>query len=466
VTIDRLVWTILNEALAVYRDSPRASHWLRMHLARFEEPVRIAVAGLPGSGKSTVVNALIGEQLAPIDGFAWYRDGASPRAQVFAPHGPPQEVPIVKRDGRPRVELGAWRGQQVDRVVVDWPTRTLRDAILIDTPATATPEQVFGEADAVLYLMRHMHSADLRLLQTAHDHAIARTAAVNTVVVLSRADEIGAGRIDALSSAKQIARRYRRDVHVQPLCQNVVAVAGLLAIAGRTLHEKEFAALGALAALPRADLEDHLLSADRFVGPDFPVALGADVRQGLVERFGIFGVRLTTTLIRQGFNTQVKLTGQLLQRSGLSELRDAMGLYFTERREVLKARSALLALDVVLRMEARPAARKLVTDLERALASAHEFRELRLVAALQSGRTKLPGDLDAEALRLVGGQGTNPLARLGMEYEPDESELREAIFDALDRWQEHAENPVLDNAQRQAASVVVRSCEGMLAALP
>ncbi|WP_309111892.1 GTPase domain-containing protein [Saccharothrix sp.] len=448
------VWALLEDALAVYRDSPRAVAWLRGHQARFSEPVRVAVAGAPRTGKSTVVNAVIGEEFAPTGTFTWYRDGAQARATVG-----PHEVPVARRDGRAFIDV-----HDVDRVTVEWPSRSLRDLTLIDTPGDAPVEQVYGEADAVLFLTRHMHSTDVRYLQTAHDHPVARAAPVNTVLVLARADEIGGGRIDALSSAKQIARRYRREAQVRPLCQNVVAVAGLLAVAARTLRAEEFAALAALASLARTELEDHLLSADRFVGADFPVRLDPAVRRGLVERFGIFGVRLTTTLIRQGFDTQVKLTGQLVQRSGLGELRESIGLYFSERADVLKARSALLGLDVVLRNEPRPGAAGLAVGVERILASAHEFRELRLLAALQGGRVKLPG-LDDEATRLVGGFGTSAVARLGMEYEPSEVELRHVVLDTLGRWREQAASPALDHGQRRAAGVVVRSCEGMLAGL-
>ncbi|CCH27932.1 GTPase domain-containing protein [Actinosynnema sp. NPDC047251] len=449
------VWVLVEEALAVYRDSPRAVAWLRGHQARFTEPVRVAVAGAPRSGKSTVANALIGEEFVPTGAFTWYRDGERPRAAIG-----PHEVPIARRDGRAFVDAG-----DADRVDVQWPSRSLRDLTLIDTPAGAPVEQVYGEADAVLYLTRHVHSTDLRYLRTAHDHAVARAAPVNTVLVLARADEIGGGRIDALSSAKQIARRYRREAQVKPLCQNVIAVAGLLAVAARTLRPDEFTALTSLASLARTELDDHLLSADRFVGDDFPVRLDPAVRRGLVDRFGIFGVRLTTTLIRQGFDTQVRLTGQLVQRSGLGELRESIGAYFTERQDVLKARSALLGLDVVLRNEPRPGSVGLAAAVERILASAHDFRELRLLAALQSGRTKLPGELDGEATRLVGGLGTNVVARLGMDYQPDEAELRHVVLDAVGRWREQAANPAYDQGQRRAAAVVVRSCEAMLVGL-
>ncbi len=455
MTLADEVWVLLDEALALYRDSPRAVAWLRGHQARFAEPVRVAVAGAARTGKSTLASALIGEEFVPTGAFVWYRDGERPRASVG-----PHEVPIARRDGRAFVDAG-----DAERVDVEWPSRSLRDLTLIDTPAGAAVEQVYGEADAVLYLTRHVHSSDLRYLRTAHDHPVARAAPVNTVLVLARADEVGGGRIDALSSAKQIARRYRREAQVRPLCQNVVAVAGLLAVTARTLRAEEFAALASLASLARTELEEHLLSADRFVGDDFPVRLDAAVRRALVERFGIFGVRLTTTLIRQGFDTQVKLTGQLVQRSGLGELRGAIGACFVERGDVLKARSALLGLDVVLRNEPRPGVVGLVAGVERILASAHDFRELRLLAALQGGRVGLPEGAAAEAARLVGGSGTNLLARLGMEYEPGEGELRHVVLDVLGRWREEAANPALDHGRRRAAGVVVRSCEGMLAGL-
>ncbi|MET8762452.1 hypothetical protein [Lentzea sp. NPDC004782] len=460
MTLDRVVWSMLQEALAVYRDSPRATGWLRSHVERYTEPVRIAVAGRSRIGKSTVVSALIGDEFAPLSSFVWYRSGTEPRAHVFSGPGRPHEVAVSRRGGRHHVEIGQF--DRADRVVVEWPARTLRDVVLIDTPSEATPEQVLGEADALLYLMRHVQDDDLKFLQAANDHPIARVSNVHTVAVLARADEIGAGRIDALSSAKQIARRYRRDVAVQPLCQNVVSVAGLLAVAAKTLREDEFAALRVLASLGREELEDHLLSADRFVGEQFPVPMEPAVRQALLERFGIFGVRLITALIRQGFDTQVKLTGQLVQRSGLGELRDSIAIHFTERREILKARSALLALDVLFRMEPRQNARKLMADLERVVASAHDFRELRLVAALQAGRTKLPAELQAEALRLAGAEGTTPLARLGFDYEADVREQREALLDALVRWQAQAADVHAPNDHRRAAQVVVRTCEGLL----
>jgi dynamin family protein len=466
------VWTMLNRTLEVYRDSPRATEWLRRHAELLDGPLRIAVVGQQHSGKSTLVNALVGEQVAPLDptgevrAAAWYRAGATPRATVHT--GPGEvEVPAERHDRRLSLDLREWRGRPVDRVVVDWPSRGLKGMTLIDAPPVSAddPSTVDQGADAVLYLAQHLQAADLRLLRTMHEHPIAMAHPVATLLVLSRADELGASQIDALFAAKQVARQHRRDLRTRALCQDVISVTGLLGYAGKTLRQHEFDALATVAFASRAALDGYLLSADRFVGTDFPLPLDAPSRRALLDRLGLFGLRLCTTLIRQGFDNLNDLCAQLVQRSGLTELRESIGRQFTDRAPVLKARSALLALSVVLRMEPRPPAVALAASLERILAGAHELRELRLLATLQAGYPALPAELSAEARRLVGGDGLTLPARLGLADDPTSTGLRYAIIGALRRWREQAENPILDLSARTAAGVVVRSCEDMLANL-
>ena len=475
---------MLLDALELYRDSPRATNWLRGHVERFGEPLRLAVAGLPQVGKSMLVNALVGDEIAPLlveeesQALAWYRGAAVPRARVYPTQAPPRDAPVARLDGRLHIDLEGWRAESLDRIVVDWPSRSLQGLTMIDTPpigaAQADPEseadpvaaRISLDADVVLYLMRHPNSTDLGFLQSIQDHPIARQTPVNSIVVLARADEASGGRIDALTSAKRLARGYRTDIGLRDLCQNVIAVSGLLAHAGRTLTEGEFDSLIVLAEMPRPELESCLMSADRFAADSAVVPLDARTRAALLDRFGLFGVRLVTALLRQGYDTPPALAEQLVARSGLGELRESIRQCFTDRADVLKARSALLALEVVLRMEPRPAARRLVAALEQLVVSAHEFRELRLIAALHGGRTTLPEPLDEEARRLVGGVGTGLAARLGFaEDDIGRRELHGVLADALHRWQDQAEDPALGAGARRAARVVVRSCEGMAAIL-
>ncbi|MDT7647229.1 MAG: hypothetical protein QOC75_4229, partial [Pseudonocardiales bacterium] len=57
-------------------------------------------------------------------------------------------------------------------------------------------------------------------------------------------------------------------------------------------------------------------------------------------------------------------------------------------------------------------------------------------------------------------------ARLGLPRENDPTQLRAAALEALSRWQRRAESPLSGRNVADAARVVVRSCEGVLADLP
>jgi hypothetical protein len=480
------VRTVMRRALDVYADSPQASGWLRMHMARFDEPLRVAIAGKVKAGKSTLLNALVGEEIAPTDAgectrvVTWYQDGNAPRVMLHPRGGQPHQLSIHRRDGALSFDLGGTMPDRVDRLVVDWPSQSLRTTTLIDTPGIDSlstdvsarshqflaPEDAPTAADAVVYLMRHLHSGDVRFLESFQDQGVARATSVNTIAVLSRADEIGVGRLDALMSAKRIASRYRSDEKLRDLCQTVVAVAGLLAQTGRTMKQVEFAALSQLATLPREDMDGLLLSADRFARPEATELLSGETRASLLNRFGLFGVRLGVTLIRQGVNDPARLSTELVRRSGLDDLREVLDIQFTERRDLLKARSALLALDLVLYREPRPESAPLAAELERIMSGAHEFAELRLLSSLRSGAVKVPDEARVEAERLLGGDGGAAVARLGLDPGAGPGEARAAAMESLSRWRRRAENPLSSRALSDTARVVVRSCEGILATLP
>ncbi|GAA1036435.1 50S ribosome-binding GTPase [Virgisporangium ochraceum] len=467
------VWDLLTEASRVYRDSRRATTWLRDHLYRLDEPLRIAVTGRAHSGKSTLINLLIGEDVAPVDvggePLTWYQDGSVPRVTVYPDRGPAHDLPVARLGTGLRLDLTRWKPCDGDEVVVERPMRALRHAQLIDAPAVtpaggdgSVARRVLRDADAVLYLAQQVNEADLTFLRSTRTGTGSLALPVNVLVVLSRADEIGGGRIDALGSARQVARRQGRDPRVHHLCQNVVALSPLLARTGSTLTDSEFLALATLADVPRAGLEPFLLSTDRFTGADFPVPLDTTVRGALLDRLGLFGVRLAVTLIRTGGHTREKVAEQLVRRSGLTETRESIREFFLDRRQVLKARTALLALDFMLRAEPRDDAGHLHAELERIVASTHDFQELRTLAALRTRRVILPDPSAAEARRLLGADGTSVPARLGLENESSDDDLWARLHDALHRWVRETHNAQLTTDQRRVASVVVRSCEGML----
>src|SRR3954452_2703718 len=177
--------TVLVRAVEVYRSEPAVAAWLQSQVARLDGPLRIAVAGKVKAGKSTLLNALVGEQIAPADagectrGGTWYRAARQPRITLFPRGGAPTGLAVDRRDGALVIDLAGTPIADVDHLEVDWPSPHLQVATLIDTPGIASMSAEVGrrtlrflypdderptEADAVVYLMRHLHAADAEFL--------------------------------------------------------------------------------------------------------------------------------------------------------------------------------------------------------------------------------------------------------------------------------------------------------------
>jgi 50S ribosome-binding GTPase len=482
---------LLHDAVAAYAGTPERAR-LEAMVRRLDEPLRVAIAGRIKAGKSTLLNALLGERLAATDAgectrvVTWYVNGLVERA-VAHPRGAaePQRIRMRRVDGRTVLDLGALRADDLDRLVVEVPSSRLDRLVLIDTPGigslstevSARTEEAMradadgddGEAapvaDAVLYLMRHLHTTDVGFLEAFQQQQFAGVTPVNAIGVLSRADEVGAGRVDAIDIAERVAADYRRDPRVRALVQTVLPVAGLLAEAAVGLRERDAAALAALAAGgPAAD--GLLLSAQRFTAPDGPVAV--DARRELLSAMSLSGVRLSVALLRAGVvHDAVGLARELRRRSGLDALRDTLLTRFTERRDVLKAQAALGAVERVLARRPVPGAERLRTQVEAVLAGAHELVELRLLNDLRTGAAELgDAELTVEAEALLGAAGTDVRSRLRLPADAPDEALRPAVITAIRRWQRRAESPVADAAARRAAAVLRRSGEALLAATP
>ncbi|MGW4635341.1 dynamin family protein [Nocardia sp. NPDC004415] len=474
---------------------PAAQALLRECDERLRQPLRVALAGSIKAGKSTLLNALVGQSIAPTNAtectrvVTWYRTGATPTVTAFAPDGAAANVALRRGAGAHGLtfELDDLRWhpagpRTVDHLEVRWPTPALARTTIIDTPGTSSLSREVSErtlrlltpadldagavsvpgADAVVYLLRRLDAADLHFLEQVGSGGPAGPLGV--VGVVSRADEISAGRIDALHSARQVAARFATELERTGLCQAVIPVAGLLAFAAATLTQPEFLAFTALAALPADTLELALLSADRFARPDADLPVPAPMRAQLLDRFGMFGVRMATELVRTGIRDAAALAAELAARSGIDELRTVLDVQFGQRAEQLKAHSALTTLDRVL--TAHPGrADHLLPRVRTLLADVHGFAELRLLGRLRTDELPLPADDLAELFRLIGGAGVAAHVRLGLPADTDPATLRAHAAEAARRWRTRSRHPLIDQATAAACLTAVRSAEGALSQL-
>ncbi|GAA2725998.1 dynamin family protein [Cellulomonas aerilata] len=473
---------LLLAAVDVYAADPEARAVLEHALDRLDAPLQVALAGKLKAGKSTLLNALMGVELAASDHaectrvVTWYRFADSAAVTVHPVLGEPWSSPPRRGTHGLEIDLRGRTAEEVDHVEVRWPAPGLRGLTLIDTPGLdslsrdvsrrtshfLTAEGEESDVDAVVYLMRHLHATDVRFLESFQHVRSARGATPGTVAVLSRADEVGVGRIDAMISAGRVAERYRADAALRPLCQTVLPVDGLLAQTGQTLREDELADLRSLAALDRSVTDGLLLSVDRFRRPSLSLPVAAPARAQLLARFGLFGVRLTLALLRTKELRAAALSEELVRRSGLAELRRVLDAQLTERRDHLRASAAVAALARVVADHPVPGSPELAAECERLTLAAQGTHELELLAALRAADIDLSAaDVEA-AERLLGASGLDPVDRLGLRPGARTSDVEAAAVLALTRWQDHAEDPLLNRDTRHACRLLARTCEALL----
>ncbi len=452
---------------------------------RLSGPLQVAIAGRVKAGKSTLLNALVGERLAPTDAgectkiVSRYRRGQGYEVVARMRDGRTESLAFARTGGSLDIKLGGLVEADVETIEVSWPTSALESITLIDTPGLASindqnsrrtrdfleadPDRP-SDADAVIYLIRHAHRADIAFLDAFMDRSVTAASPVNAVAVLSRADEIGAGRVDAMESSARIARRYEVDPQLRGLCAAVVPLAGLLAETGLTLREDEVASLRMLAATDDDMMAIMLMSADQFCELSSS-ELTVESRRELLARFGMFGIRLAVEEVRSGRATTAAALGPILvERSGLIALRELISRHFAPRARVLQARSGLTALRSIARAVG-DIDRAIASDIERRLeqieSTTVQFAQVRAAHLVGSGAVVLANHERAELDRLFSGVGA--ATSLGLEQQAGSDEIRSTALAGISRWRTLASDPLADPTVIEVCEVATRTLEHIYA---
>ncbi|KUI12902.1 Isoniazid-inducible protein iniC [Mycobacterium sp. GA-1285] len=484
------VRAILGGTIQAYRADPAYRHRPDVHSelerigGRLNQPIRIALAGTLKAGKSTLVNALVGEDIAPTDAteatriVTWFRHGPTPKVTANHRGGRRSNVPIGRdpNEGGLTFDFATLDPGDIVDLDVEWPAAELIDTTIIDTPGTSSlsrdvsertlrllvPEDGVPRVDAVVFLLRTLNASDIALLKQIGELVGGSAGALGVIGVASRADEIGAGRIDAMLSARDVATRFTAEMERTGTCQAVVPVSGLLALTARTLRQSEFVALEKLAGVDAAELTKAMLSVDRFVREDSELPVDAAARAALLDRFGMFGIRISIAVLRAGVRDSVALADELLERSGLVALREVIDQQFAQRSELLKAHTALLSLRRFVQANPIYATPYILADIDPLLADTHAFEELRLLSQLRSRPTTFNDDEMVSLRRIIGGSGTDAASRLGLQPDNPYDGPR-AAFAAAQRWRRRAEHPLNDPFTTRACRAAVRSAEALVA---
>lgn len=432
--------------------------------AQLRQPLFVAVAGRVKAGKSTLVNAMLGQRVARTDArectrvVTWFR------------YGPTERVTVVLRDGHRRVlrldadglipeDLGA-PTEHVASVEVELSLQRLRAFTLADTPGLNAPDasaatvtgdalgldpgsqDAIATAEAVIFVLNQtVRETDVDVLRAFHAVSKASRADVLSAFgVLNKADLFTG--TDPMAVGARIASRFEHELDDELAA--VVAYSGLFAEAALcgVFTEDDAAAVAAIAVLPASQREVMLSSSTMFArGTPSVSPVSARRLFGLLREAGL---RLVLDAAARGQTGAPALRRELLARSGHAAVEAHVGELFELNAVALKASVGLERLDRIawdvggewgdLVRDSVEAAR-----LDPAL---HAVAELEALRDLRRGRVVLPPALRDEVETLVATP----------------TSARDASAEDLRRWRELVNGEVSPKVSH-LARVVVRSYE-------
>jgi dynamin family protein len=332
-------------------------------LDRLRAPLSIALVGRVSTGKSTLLNALLGRKVAPTDGRECtkivyvFRHGPFPMATLVSRRGSERTPVDLDDDSRLPAEFDR-PASEISHIDVTMPLPLLDEVTLLDTPGLASAEtenSVVTErmlhdteesaawADALLFCvngpLKEDEAAAVRAFTSGR--GAKRLTGATAIGILTRADQVAQDPLTSWKAATDLARDMAgRNAE---LFSTVVPVVGLLAETALTgaLREQHARALGELARAWNPDIaRDALASPMMFRKEDGPVA--EPVRAELLDLLGQFGVGVMLERIRSGTRPDaVSLTREATAASGLDAMSTQIRKSLAGRADVLKASGAL-----------------------------------------------------------------------------------------------------------------------------
>jgi hypothetical protein len=454
---------------------------------QLSEPMRVAIVGKIKTGKSTIMNSLLGEYLVTTGqveatfNVNWLKYGEKPALIVhFKDDARSPETRTLAE-----LELLTLRAEEnqefllsISYIEVFYSNPMLPK--LHGQEITAQTQKQAAGADAILYLFRQSAGeTDEQVMREFQGAAVGRATPLNAIAVLTRVDDYWhyRDRPDPLLAGKEVAQKLLEDhPRLNCLFYTIYPACGLLGLGSQNLTNQEWEILNKLAVLPQERLSSLMNSARRFSEKDYveeseiPIA---SERAKVASRLGLYGVSLACDYLRSQENIdRHTLAQKLLEQSGVSDLRKLIISHFGNRAFLIKLNTCTQQLKKILFEEERKQTgqeQKIVREitgwldkLESQELFFHQVRELEILRSYYDNKLNFTAEEIEQLLQVTGERGTSCTARLGLPPQTTIVQMLDEANKKLQYWLIKA-SYIDPNAESiKATHVLVQSYERLL----
>lgn len=454
---------------------------------RLRQPMRVAVIGEISSSKSTLVNAMLGEQevvrTGPMEetyNVSWLTSG-DPDADITVQFkDPPGHKEIVHRRGwahwANRMGQSAMQNN-VSYIEVAHDSPALKTFSLIDTPGLNSYHGIDSQntieflqkvrPDAVVLLFAKSISQRLvDVVKSFQGPLLSQMSPVNAIGVLAKIDTYWPGDPDPVAAGSRVAKRlFTEEASVENTLYQLQPVCAGLALGARTLSEEDMACFRTLAKVDVRTFQRSLSTAQRFVQEDSPLPLLAAERAALAEKFTRYGIFCAVEYLRtNGDASRDELSSELLHKSGFDVFFDLVTRHFGRRSELIKLAGVLSDIRNRVSVELKDVGgkeRTVVQEIGSLFANLslrqHELQELGLLADIYAGKIVLDGLQKDELLRVAGENGASCVEKLGLPCDVTIEQMQTTAWAKSSEWHEVFVSASGDPCLKRVARVMEKS---------
>lgn len=450
------------------------------------KPMRVAFVGKTNAGKSTMMNAFLGEEVAPTGNteltfnVSWFKYGEQPKLLVHTVDGGVEEEDFANLSNLAvRCSKNPELVQRIRYIEVFRPHPLLKVFDLIDTPGLhsfyekdskntsellADPE---NRPDAVVFLFSGtLQAPDMAALEQLHrDHGNLMTG-LTALGVLTKFDGIAEWE-KAFEQGHAVVRGIQ-DSHPETrrIFYAMIPAIGAAGFGAQVLSVEHLETIGKLAALPGPLCNKVIRDTKNFCEkeyPEEPAVPPSAARKDLFNCLGGYGIRFAIRYLNEG-NPIDGLARDLAANSNVPTLRQLVTAHFGGRAYLIKSRAALgaireAAFDKGQRLSGAPMeiACRIASAIDAVAADELRYREFTVLERYYQGTLDLNDAELRQLLDLTGEHGSSCAARLG---KPAEDPIEQLVALAAQRqryWREAAYRPFASLETQETARILAES---------